>query len=72
MIYKSGRINFSTLFDSKITLPESSIRRRSAGIASANLPCSVRTHSARAAPASRNRDVSDSPVRSFSSEIAHV
>src|SRR4029077_17546837 len=68
--YKSGRTNFSTLLDSTITLPASPIRCRNVGIASANLPCSVLTHSARRAPATRNLEVSDSPDRSRSSEIA--
>src|SRR5580704_15261875 len=40
-------------------------------MASASLPCSVRTHNDRAAPATRNLDVSDLPERSRSSEIAH-
>src|SRR4030088_1536460 len=70
--YKSGRRNFKTLFDSTITFSADAIFRRKAGIASANRPCSVRTHKARVAPASRNRDVSDAPDRSFSSEMAQL
>src|SRR6266849_6746798 len=41
-------------------------------MASARRPCSVRTHHARAAPATRKRDVSDVPERSCSSDIAQV
>src|SRR5579871_1163575 len=70
--YKSGRRNFKTLFDSTITLRASSILRRKVGIASASLPCSVRTHKARLAPATRNREESDCPLRSLSSEIAQL
>jgi hypothetical protein len=65
-------MNFNTLLDSTITLRERSSRFRKAGMASASLPCSVRTHNARAAPASKKREVSESPPRSFSSEIAQV
>lgn len=68
--YKSGRTNFRMLFDSKITFSASAMRRRMVGMASARRPCSVRTHHDRTAPATRKRDVSDSPERSFSSEIA--
>src|SRR5579863_7767241 len=68
--YKSGRRNFKTLFDSMITLRAPSKRRRNVGIASARRPCSVRTHHACTAPATRNREVSDLPDRSRSSEIA--
>ena len=59
------------LLDSMITLRAPSSRLRSMGIASASLPCSVRTQNTRAAPATKKRDVSDSPVRSRSSVIAH-
>ena len=69
--YKSGRKNFNTLLDSIITLRASSRRWRNAGIASASRPCSVLTHRARSAPATRKREVSDSPDGSRSSEIAH-
>src|SRR5271156_6598925 len=65
-------MNFRMLFDSRITLPDSDSLRRITGMASASLPCSVRTHQARSAPAARNREVSESPARSFSSEIAQV
>jgi len=65
-------MNFSTLFDSTITLRDCYSRFRNAGIASASLPCSVLTHNARTAPANKNREVSDSPSRSFSSEIAQL
>src|SRR6266568_6693238 len=70
-MYKSGRRNFNRLFDSKIAFSDSRSLRRIVGIASASRPCSVRTHHARVAPATRKREVSDSPDRSFSSEIAH-
>src|ERR1035437_1494371 len=53
-----------------ITLRAPSSRRRRAGIASARRPCSVRAHKACTAPATRNREVSDAPDRSRSSEIA--
>src|SRR5579872_2376436 len=53
-----------------ITLPAVSIFARNAGIASARRPCSVRTHKERRAPATRNLEVSDSPDRLRSSEIA--
>src|SRR5580692_1811210 len=68
--YRSGRRNFRMLFDSMITLFAGSIFVRKAGTASARRPCSVRTHRARFAPATRNLDVSDSAERSRSSEIA--
>src|SRR5882724_3334417 len=45
---------------------------RTRGIASARRPCSVRTHHACSAPATRKRDVSDSPSRFLSSETAHA
>src|SRR5580692_4851644 len=60
------------LFDSKITFSDSASLRRMVGMASARRPCSVRTHQARAAPATRKREVSESPERFFSSEIAQL
>src|ERR1700677_2798670 len=43
---------------------------RMRGMASARWPCWVRTHQELSAPATRNREVSDSPERSFSSDTA--
>src|SRR5262249_39138095 len=53
-----------------ITFLALAMRSRKVGIASASLPCSVLTQSARDAPATRKREVSDSPARSRSPEIA--
>src|SRR5437660_12016230 len=69
-MYKSGRRNFNRLFDSKIAFSDSRSLRRIVGIASASRPCSVRTHHARVAPATRKRELSDSPDLSVSAEIA--
>src|SRR5579863_4904804 len=60
------------LFDSRMAFFASASLRRIVGRASASRPCSVRTHHARAAPAAKNREVSESPTRSFSSEIAQL
>src|SRR5207253_10580822 len=70
VMYKSGRRNFNRLFDSKIAFSDSRSLRRIVGIASASRPCSVLTHHARFAPATRKRELSESPDLSFSSEIA--
>src|SRR5438445_10775102 len=56
-MYKPGRRNFNRLFDSKIAFSDSRSLRRIVGIASASRPCSVRTHHARVAPATRKREV---------------
>ena len=50
-----------------MTLPAFANSSRRAGIASASIPCLVRAHKTRFAPASRNRDVSLPPLRSRSS-----
>ena len=66
--YISGRRNFSTLFDSRMTfsLPSSRWSRGRASLRPSGLarcaPITTRT-----APATRNREVSDSPERSRSS-----
>ena len=65
--YKSGRKNLITLFDSMITFSAPAILRSISGMASPNRPCRVRTQSDRLAPATRKREVSLSPLRSFSS-----
>jgi len=65
--YKSGCRNLITLLDSMITFSAPAILRSISGIASPNLPCRVRTQSDRFAPATRKRDVSLSPLKSFSS-----
>src|ERR1043165_5688439 len=70
VMYRSGRINFKMLFDSMITFRVCSSFLRKVGRASARRPCSVRTQNTGAAPADKNREVSDSPERSCSSEIA--
>src|SRR5437870_6740051 len=62
-------MNFKMLLDSTITFSDSAILRRIVGIASARRPCWLLTHHTSAAPATKNRDVSDSPDRSCSSEI---
>src|SRR5579864_4360732 len=58
------------LFDSMITFRACSSFLRRVGRASARRPCSVRTQKTGAAPADRNREVSELPERSCSSEIA--
>src|SRR5215471_1943450 len=58
------------LLDSMITFSAPPMRRWMSGIASPSLPCCVRTQMDRVAPATRKRDVSLSPVVSFSSLIA--
>src|SRR5579859_6167722 len=58
------------LFDSMITFSAPATLRSMSVMASESLPCRVRTHSERTAPATRNRDVSVSPLRSRSSLMA--
>src|SRR5262252_921767 len=58
------------LFDSMITLRARWRRARRVGMASASLPCCVRAQNTRAAPATRKRDVSESPDRLSSSVTA--
>src|SRR5579864_281784 len=65
--YKSGCRNRITLLDSIITFSAPAILRSMSGMASPRRPCRVRTQSDRFAPATRKRDVSLSPLRSFSS-----
>src|SRR4029077_12371670 len=50
-----------------ITFSAPAILRSISGMASPSRPCRVRTHNDRLAPATRKRDVSLSPLRSFSS-----
>jgi hypothetical protein len=57
------------LLDSMMMCGESFRRSRSAGVASASLPCSVRTHQTLGSGCEEARCV-ESPVRFFSCEIA--
>src|SRR5579864_9227994 len=65
-------MNLRMLFDSRMAFSDSASRRAIVGTASAKRPCSVRTQKERFAPATRKRELSDFPLRSFSSEMAQV